>query len=116
MAVTLTRSRTELLQEALQNVGAASSVDSPSAEDTALADGKIDSMFLQLQADEVCDMPDTESIPGEWFADLLIILTQNLWPAFGGSKDTAEVLLAEARLRRRNAGRPTSERQLVEWF
>jgi hypothetical protein len=117
-----TKSRIDLINQALVNLGVLAAGQTASAEDTATIDAYIDPLVEELEEREIAFVDDTDAIPNSWFLPLAIILADAAAMAFGlagvpvsgGTPDP--VLKAETRLRVVQYARPTGEPQKGEYF
>lgn len=101
----VTKTRQELVNAALANVGAASAGQTPSVEDFDAMDGYIDTVIAALAADVV--EIDPEAVPVEIF-DPLALLVANAAATWFGSAYSKEVeALHTHRIRVTTRPRPT---------
>lgn len=112
----LTKSRTQLVNEAASKLQAVGSGQAVEAEDQATIDDKVDPLILQLAVDSICNVDNDEEIPGEWFDAIACLLANNCADDFGKEYDPAKKALYEAQLRRLTAPKTTREPVVVEYF
>jgi hypothetical protein len=77
------RTSTDLVTEALSNLGVLSAGNSPDPEDFNWIDEKLDAIFRKLAGLEICYVSDPANIPGEWFDDLAAIVAGQCASKFG---------------------------------
>jgi hypothetical protein len=117
-----TRTRSDLVNQALANLGVLAAGQTPETEDFDSVDGHVDGVIASLSAREIVTVDDDEAIPGEWFAPLAILLANDAAMEFGlpgvpaAPGNPSPVLSAENSLRLMVRGRPTHERLRVEYF
>jgi hypothetical protein len=126
------RNQADLITEALANLGVLAPGQSIDVEDQAYVSEKLDAIFRKLSALEICNVPDPNAIPGEWFSDIADIVAGECCTKFGVNPDEYVKLInkglggvngvdvgngaAAKSLRAINRGRPTFERLRVEYF
>lgn len=126
------RSQADLITKALANLGVLAVGQAQDQEDTASVASDLDSIFRKLAALEICFVADSNNIPGEWFQDLADIVAGECCTKFGsGPEDYAKLVnrglggvngvdvgfgAAAKSLRAITRGKPTYERQRVEYF
>jgi hypothetical protein len=109
-----TRSRSDLVTEALANLGALSASQPPATEDLQFIDEKLESIMDGLAAREVVYVPDLSAIPNQWFDSLAAIVADACKSKFGVGGDDVTMLLgnaqkAEMDLKVMTRGKPTFE-------
>lgn len=104
-----TKTRAELVTEALQNLGAIGTGQAAEDDDEDFVDSKVDSLLSQLRVDQICDVSDEDEIPDEWFDSLGQLLANNCATKFGQPFDPAKKMMHESFLRRLTAARATYE-------
>ena len=96
----LFRTRDQLIDEALTNLFADGGAgQAPDAESQAIVDRKVDGLFGELRAREVCNVANDQQIPAEWFNPLAELLANECATAFGAQKSVALRADAMARLK-----------------
>ena len=96
----LFRTRDQLVDEALTNLFADGGAgQAPDAESQATVDRKVDGLFAELRARNVCNVVNDEQIPVEWFNPLAELLATECATAFGAQKSAALREDAMARLK-----------------
>lgn len=92
------KTRTDLINEALDLLGVVGTGQVPSAEDRAVIDNKIEPKLAELARREIVYVPDTDAIDDEIFDALATLLAEEAGPKFGRPRDLGARLEAEARL------------------
>lgn len=126
------RTKAELIDETLANLGVKSAGQPTDPEDFSYVDEKLDSIVRKLAGLEIVYVPDINGIPGAWFSDLADIVTGECAEKFGQTGQTLTDTVnkglggagpvpvgggAAARsLKQMNRGRPTGEILRVEYF
>jgi hypothetical protein len=77
------RTSTDLITEALANLGVLAAGQPIDVEDFNWINEKLDSIYRKLGALEVVYVPDPNNIPGAWFADLADIVAGECASKFG---------------------------------
>lgn len=77
------RSSSDLVTEALANLGVLSAGQPVDPEDFNWVNEKLDSIYRKLAGLEVCYVPDPNNIPGSWFSDLADIVAGECASKFG---------------------------------
>jgi len=117
-----TRTRNDLVNEALMNLGILAAGQAPTAEDFDAVDGKVDAMFAYLEKAMILDIDTVDDLQPEWFGPLAVILADDSALMFGlpgipaSPSNPNPRLAAEDRLRQVTYGRPTYEPQKTEYF
>jgi hypothetical protein len=126
------RTSTDLVNEALANLGVIVAGQPAEVEDFQFVNEKLDSIFRKIAALEICWVPDPQNIPGEWFSDLADIVAGECCTKFGVATDDYTRLIqkglggvqgvdvgfgaAAKSLRQINRGRPTREILQADYF
>jgi hypothetical protein len=126
------RNQTDLINEALANLGVLASGQPTDPEDFAYVSEKLDSIFRKLAALEIVYVADSNNIPSEWFSDLADIVAGECCTKFGSTPDVWAMLknnglggvqgvdvgfgAAAKSLRAIARGRPTGESVRVSYF
>lgn len=126
------RTSTDLVTEALANLGVLAAGQPVDPEDFNYVNEKLDAIFRKLNALNICWVPDPQNIPGVWFSDLADIVAGECCTKFGATPDDYVKLInkglggaqgvdvgfgaAAKSLREINRGRPTGERLVAEYF
>ena len=84
MATQPFRTSSDLVLEALANMGVLAAGQTVAPEDFAYVNEKLDSIFRKLAALEIVYVADGSNIPGEWFSDLADIVAGECATKFGG--------------------------------
>lgn len=77
------RTSTDLITEALANLGVLAAGQPIDPEDFNWIQEKLDSIYRKLGALEIAYVPDPNNIPGAWFADLADIVAGECASKFG---------------------------------
>lgn len=77
------RTSTDLITEALANLGVLAAGQPIDVEDFNWVNEKLDSIYRKLGALEIAYVPDPNNIPGAWFADLADIVAGECASKFG---------------------------------
>lgn len=117
-----TRTRRDLVNEALMNLGILAAGQDPSAEDFDAVDGKVDALVAWLEAVDIIDIDEIDQIQPEWFGPLAVLLADEAALEFGlpgvprppGQADPKDIAIDKLRLT--TYGRPTYERLKQEYF
>lgn len=87
--VDLTRTRRDLVEQALMNLGALASGQSAQTEDVERVDGFVDATLALLAATDIIYIPYSEEIPVEAFLPLAAYLANASKASFGRAGDAA---------------------------
>ena len=112
----VTKTRIELVNDALGKLMVVASGQSAEAEDEALVDGKVDALILQLATDEICDITDADAIPSEWFDPVSSLLANVCASYFGRPYSLDAKTTFERQLIRLTSPRPTYEVLKADYF
>jgi hypothetical protein len=122
------RNQGDLITEALANLGVLSPGQAIDVEDYNYVQEKLDSIFRNIAALEICVVADANNIPGEWFSDLADIVAGQCATKFGSDPETFQRLTtkglgkppgtgdAALSLKAMTRGRATFERVRAEYF
>jgi hypothetical protein len=126
------RTSTDLITEALANLGDLASGQSIDVEDFNFVQEKLDSIFRKLAGLEVCYVADPNNIPGAWFSDLADIVAGECATKFGLTGQDLQNMInkglggaggvpvvggtAAQSLKIMTRGRPTGEILRTEYF
>jgi len=126
------RNSTDLINEALANLGVLAAGQPTDPEDFSYVQNKLDSIFRKIAALEIVYVPDPSNIPSVWFSDLADIVAGECCTKFGATPDDFVKLTnkglggvngidvgqgaAAKSLRAMMRGRPTGEVLTVEYF
>lgn len=105
----LTKTRDELVREAAVRLNIVGTGQVLEAEYAARIDSNLDPLFMQLSADEICNVVNDASIPSEWFDPLAGLLSNVCASIAGKGYDPQVKEYYETRLRRLTSTRPTYE-------
>lgn len=122
------RSQSDLITEALANLGVLAPGQAIDVEDQNYVAEKYDSILRMLASLEICFVADPNNIPGEWFAPLADIVAGECATKFGSNTEDYQRLKQQGlgippgtgagamALKAITRGRPTYERLRVEYF
>jgi hypothetical protein len=122
------RSKQDLINEALANLGVLSAGQPLDPEDSNYVDEKLDAIMRKIAALEIVTVADIDNIPGEWFSDLADIVAGECCTKFGATPDDVMKLTqkglgmppgsgaAAMSLKQMMRLRPTRETLAVEYF
>jgi hypothetical protein len=117
-----TKSRNDLVYQALANLGVLAAGQTPSSEDYDTVDGYVDPALASLDARDIITVDDDNAIPAEWFFALSVVVANYAAMAFGlsgvpaSSSSKTPAIDAENDLRLMVRGKPTGEPQRAEYF
>ena len=121
--MTTYRTRNDLVNEALMNLGILAAGQTADAEDYQAVDGKVEALYERLEAQEIIDLDNTvDEIPSNIFMQLAVLLADDAALMFGlpgipaSPSNPQPVQLATDSIRRVTYARPTYEPQKSEWF
>lgn len=77
------RTSSDLVLEALSNLGVLSAGNPVDPEDFQWVNEKLDSIYRKLGGLEIVYVPDPDNIPGAWFSDLADIVAGECGSKFG---------------------------------
>lgn len=109
-----TRTRRELVDQALSVLGVLTPGNAPSAEDVAAVDDHLDGLLDQLDAREIVSGIDPDEIEPRFFYPLAVCLAEEAREEFGAA--AIDVTDAENKLRQMNRSGPTYEPLKVDYF
>jgi hypothetical protein len=119
------RTRNDLVNEALMNLGVLAAGQSPDAEDFAAVDGKYNALIARLETQDILDIDNSIAageIPAELFAPLAVLLADDSALEFGlpgvppSQSNPQPVAAAIDQIRLITYGRPTYQPQRTEYF
>lgn len=111
-----TKTRDELVDDALRKLMVVGAGQSPDAEDQELVDGKVDPLIDQLSADLIVQITDDDAIPGEFFDPVSSLLANLCAPDFGKTFSPDVQAFYEQRLRRTQMVQPTYQALETDHF
>jgi hypothetical protein len=121
--MTTYRTRNDLVNEALINLGILAAGQSPGAEDFAAVNGKVDSLYERLESQDIIDLDNSvDEIPSNIFMQLAVILADDSALMFGlpgipaSPSNPTPVQAATDSIRRVTYARPTYVPQKAEYF
>ena len=126
------RTSTDLVLEALANLGVLVAGQAPDPEDFNYVNEKLDAIFRKLNDLNICSVPDPSNILGQWFSDLADIVAGECCTKFGVTPDDYVKLInkglggvqgvdvgfgaAAKSLREMRRGRPTYEVLVTQYY
>jgi hypothetical protein len=126
------RNSTDLVTEALANLGVLAAGQSIDPEDFNYVNEKLDAIFRKIAALEIVVVADPNNIPSAWFSDLADIVAGECCTKFGVTPPDYQILInkglggvqgidvglgaAAKSLRAIMRGRPTSEILRADYF
>lgn len=113
-----TRSRQQLIYEALAKLGVTAENRPPYANEVASIDAAIDPLVAQLYTRRICNISNTAAIELDVFDDLACLLANNVKGKFGipALIPGQDVAASEIRLREITFGRPSGAPVAVDYF
>ncbi|HEX4828306.1 MAG TPA: hypothetical protein VFV12_08775 [Xanthobacteraceae bacterium] len=93
MASTAYRTSTDLVTEALANLGVLAAGQAVDAEDFNYVNEKLDAIFRKIAALEIVTIADPNNIPGAFFSDLADIVAGECCTKFGVTPDDYALLI-----------------------
>lgn len=124
----MSRTRAELVLEALDILGVLSTGQPAEVEDINTVDHRVDTTLAKLTGLEIVTVGDVAAIPDEWFDDLAAILAHCVMNKFGLTVDDQMRLeknglgsppgtgSAALSLKQQTRGKPTGEIAKAEYF
>jgi hypothetical protein len=122
------RTQTDLVLEALANLGVLASGQVPDVEDVQYVTEKLDAIVRMLAGLDICYIADTNAIPGALFSPLADIVAGDCASKFGSSPDDFSKLTqkglgvppgsgaAAMAIKAITRGRPTYEPLRAQYF
>ena len=110
-----TKSRAQLVNEALAKLGVIAAGQSAEADDFDVVDGKIESLVDQLSMDDICEV-NPEEIEAALFEAVASLLANISGQPFGVPYNDAVKTTFERQLIRLTAERPTRETLVADYF
>lgn len=117
-----TKTRNDLVNQALKNLGVLAAGQTASAEDFDAVDGHVDTTLAELDAEDIVTVDDDSDIPLELFEPIAVLLADNSAFEFGlpgvpASPERPNPLEdAKTLLRTRTRGKPTGQPLRVDFF
>lgn len=112
----MSKTRIELVNEALKNLVIVGAGQEPDTEDFDEVDAKVDGLLAQLRVDEICFVANDDEIPDEWFDPIAELLANNCASKFGQQYSLDKKTVFEQLLRRLTASRTTYQPMQSEYF
>ncbi|MBF9234688.1 hypothetical protein [Microvirga alba] len=95
----MSKTKSELITEALQELNALGAGQVASAEDIAAVDARVQPLLEDLASRNAIYIGDADDIPDSTFPHLVVLLAEACAKKFGRPRDTDAITLAENRLR-----------------
>lgn len=111
-----TKTRRELIEQALENLGALAAGQTAQTEDVESIDNKVDPLLEELSTEQLVTVSDDDEIPSALFLPLATLLAEKSAPAFGRPSDQPTIDGAKALIRRIVWSGPTYETAQPEYF
>jgi hypothetical protein len=118
----MTKTRNDLIQQALGVLGVLAAGQTPAAEDTDAVNNHLDGLIASLSRRNIITVDDPEAIPDEWFLALAVLLADRSSDVFGmpglptAPGQPNQALAAEMELREIEYARPTFEPLRTHYF
>ena len=122
------RTQTDLVLEALANLGVLAAGQAPDVEDVQYVTEKLDAIYRMLAGLDICYIPDPNNIPGAFFSPLADIVAGDCATKFGSNPDDFAKLTSKGlgvppgsgaaamALKQISRGRPTFEPLRIHYF
>lgn len=110
------KTRDQLIQRALKEIGALLPGEAPAAEDYATINDCIDPLIAQLDADTIILIQDPDAIDLNVFLPLARLLANVAGPEFGAPINDNAKVRDEAILRRISSSKPTYLPLRVDYY
>jgi hypothetical protein len=111
-----TKTRRELVEQALENLGALAAGQSADTEDVESVDNKVDPLLEEISTEGLLTVGDDEEIDSKIFLPLATLLAEKAAPAFGRPSDQPTIDAAKALIRRVTWAGPTFEYMKPDYF
>lgn len=112
----MTKSRQELIERALEELGVKAAGVTPSADDVAVIENEIDPVMSDLATRDVYQWGDPDEFDNDAFIHLALILANSKARVFGGAYDDNLRLRCEARLRQLEPAILSGQAQTTDYF
>lgn len=112
----MTKSRQELIERALEELGVKAAGVTPAAEDVAVIDDEIDPVMSDLATRDIWQWGSSDEFDEDAFVHLAKLLANSKARVFGVSPDETVRLMSEARLRQLNVLSLSGQHQTAEYF
>ena len=90
-----TKTRRDLVDQALSNLGVLASGQTPNAEDVARMDAYVDPVIEGLAERRIVEVDDLSAIPAAWFLPLSYVLSGAAAQDYGAANDPRIILQAD---------------------
>ena len=111
-----TRTRADLVNQALANLGVTDPNEIASAEDYKAVDDHFDTAMAQLSGEDIFTLADEDDIPLELFGPLADYLAEDAASDFGRAANPQTVALAVSKIRIITRNRPSYQTLATEYF
>lgn len=95
----MSKTREQLINRVLKEVGAIGEGETGSASDVAAVEDDLDPVLKQLAVREVYPVPEYDLIDDEAFVPLAVLIAASVGRVFGETPSSERILLAESQLR-----------------
>lgn len=112
----MSKTKQQLIERTLQEVGVLAAGQAPSAEDAKVTEDEINPVLQDLAQRDIYAWGDTDSIEDEAFVHLAVLVADSIAVSFGKPKSEPTRLMAERRLRELKINDLAGSRQEVEYF
>jgi|SRR5215211_4183466 len=114
--VDITKTRAQLITAAARKAMILDAGETLEADDSAIFDGYIEPLLLQLKADGIVSIVGSDSIPSEYFLPLAALLANACIADFGGQFDPGVKEYQESMLKKTASEGATYEVLQAEYF
>lgn len=112
----MTKSRQELIERALEELGVKAAGVTPSADDVAVIESEIDPVMGDLATREVWQWGDGDEFDEDAFVHLAKLLANSKARVFGVAPDETVRLMCESRLRQLSLQTLSGQPQTVDYY
>ncbi len=112
----MTKTRDELIERALNKLGAIGAGQSPAAEDATLVGDAVDPIMSDLASRGIYSWGDPNALDDDAFEHLAEVLAVAVARDFGKEADETKRLMAESRLRQLTPIVLSGQPQVTEYF
>lgn len=112
----MTKSRQDLIERALEELGVIASGQDASAEDVAVIENEIDPVMSDLATRDIWQWGDSDEFDEDAFIHLAKLVAYSKARVFGVVPDETARLMGERRLRELNVTTLSGQRQTAEYY
>jgi hypothetical protein len=112
----MSKTRQELIERALLEVGVLAAGQTPSAEDSLVIDQAISPVMSDLATRDIYTWGDPDVFEDDAFEHLGVLLANSRAPTFGMPRDENTRFMCEARLKQLRLAILSGSRQTAEYF